>query len=342
MYRANELRVVFEKVLWVGIKPKNLRSVETLTGNRPSNALSSSLSTSQSRVHVTSNPAKLQTSSRSRSSVVSVGSLALMRVDNWWPGLTFYVPFPGQPQGTSRRGKSSDVMGAVRNVRPVFSTIEADVHAQEPRGNHLVLVHGVVHHARTIPRPKPLGYQRPCVSAIRGHAQVALVVFGVLPIATNGQPGGRIGEGEGKCPCHGSPLHNRQCRGLPCLPSVKRAQHPRNCAAGDHPNRVACGGDVAVGRRECGLAMDLVGKCVAWQPRPGLTGIGGSKHREAIPDGVAENDSGGVVEPMHGIEKCAVVVLERLPSGMEGVPLRASHHARPGNGRRMPASSGKP
>ena len=342
MYRANELSVVFEKVPWVGIKPKNLRSVETLTGNRPSNALSSSLSTSQSRVHVTSNPAKLQTSSRSRSSVVSVGSLALMRVDNWWPGLTFYVPFPGQPQGTSRRGKSSDVMGAVRNVRPVFSTIEADVHAQEPRGNHLVLVHGVVHHARTIPRPKPLGYQRPCVSAVLGHAKVALVVFGVLPIAANGQPSGCIGEGEGKCPCHGCPLHNRQCRGLPCLPSVKRAQHPRNCAAGDHPNRVACGGDVAVGRRECGLAMDLVGKCVAWQPRPGLTGIGGSKHREAIPDGVAENDSGGVVEPMHGIEKCAVVVLDRLPSGMEGVPLRASHHARPGNGRRMPASSGKP
>ena len=45
MYRANELSVVFEKVPWVGIKPKNLRSVETLTGNRPSNALSSSLST---------------------------------------------------------------------------------------------------------------------------------------------------------------------------------------------------------------------------------------------------------------------------------------------------------
>ena len=64
MYRANELSVVFEKVPWVGIKPKNLRSVETLTGNRPSNTLSSSLSTSQSRVHVTSNPAKLQTSSR--------------------------------------------------------------------------------------------------------------------------------------------------------------------------------------------------------------------------------------------------------------------------------------
>ena len=48
----------------------------------------------------------------------------------------------------------------------------------------------------------------------------------------------------------------------------------------------------------------------------GLTGIGGSKHHEAIPDGVAEY-SGGVVEPMHGIEKCAAVVLERLPSGME-------------------------
>ena len=155
MYRANELSVVFEKVPWVGIKPKNLRSVETLTGNRPSNALSSSLSTSQSRVHVTSNPAKLQTSSRSRSSVVSMGSLALMRVDNWWPGLTFYVPFPGQPQGTSRRGKSSDAMGAVRNVRPVFSTIEADVHAQEPRGNHLVLVQGwCITHER-YPGPSP-------------------------------------------------------------------------------------------------------------------------------------------------------------------------------------------
>ena len=61
----------------------------------------------------------------------------------------------------------------------------------------------------------------------------------------------------------------------PCCSSVvachvcpASSRHTLNFAASDHPNRVACGGDVAVGRRECGLLMDLVGKCVAWQPRP--------------------------------------------------------------------------
>ena len=60
-YLASVFRVVLEKFPCFGIKLKNLRRVDTLMGYRPSKAFSSSLSTSQSLVHVTSRPAVCST-----------------------------------------------------------------------------------------------------------------------------------------------------------------------------------------------------------------------------------------------------------------------------------------
>ena len=102
-----------------------------------------------------------------------------MRIDNWWPGLTFYVPIPGQPQGTSD-GTNRATQWAVRNVSPVYSTIEATSMPKNP-GNHWSLSKGGASRTNDTQVKAP-GYQRPCVSAVLGHAKVALVVFGVLPI----------------------------------------------------------------------------------------------------------------------------------------------------------------
>ena len=162
-------------------------------------------------------------------------------------------------------------MGAVRNAVS-FSTIEADVH--HPVATTTVPSRGGASRTNDTQAQTPR-IPAPMCLRHRGHAQVALVVLGSSQLPPMANPVDASAKERANAPVR-IPLAQQAVSWLPCLPGVKRAQHPRNCAAGDH-------------RRPCRLRR----RCCRWTPRmrprhgpcrevrrmatrPGLTGIGGS------------------------------------------------------------------